>query len=162
MGAESASTTVTFVGVNLSDMQAAPTAIFANGTETSDITIKLRDKDGATVGSEKIDFVTDLGTLAASSATTNTDGVATVTITAPTSTGTATITARYGLLSATTTVIFSSPVPVGIITLAASPANHTSGWLQFQSDHGYPDRYLGFSKPKGYARNIHHGPRGLQ
>ena len=45
VGSDSDSITVTFSGVSLSNMQATPSAIFANGTDTSSITVRLQDAE---------------------------------------------------------------------------------------------------------------------
>ena len=91
-----ASVTVTFRGVSLTNMQATPAAIFANGTDTSTITVRLVDSTGVSIAGETIVFSTTGGTITTAAAKTDTGGVATTELTAPTVTGTATITATYG------------------------------------------------------------------
>ena len=122
VGTGSGSVEVLFKGVSLTNMQATPTAIFANGTDTSSITVRLQDAGGVVVSNEIIGFTTNGGTLASGSVNTDTDGVATVQLTAPNEMGTATITATYGLLTATTTVSFEA-VQDGSIVLTADPAS---------------------------------------
>ena len=130
VGADSASATITFLGVALSDMQANPATIFANGTDTSEISVRIRDANGLAVEGETVTFTSTLGSIQTATATTGSDGVARTNLIAPNSVGTATVTASYGLITATTTVSFTSSVPVGTITLTANPtsipANGTS------------------------------------
>ena len=113
-------TVVTFMGVSLSDMQATPVAIFANGTDTSEITVRLKDQSGAAVVGETIVFNADKGTLGLLSTVTDADGLAKTTLMAPTVTGKATIKAVYGTLTTNTNVSFEA-VGAGSITLAANP-----------------------------------------
>ena len=121
VGTESGSMTVTFKGVSLTNMQATPAAIFANGTDTSSITVRLQDSGGVAIPNETIGFSTTGGTLASAAANTDTDGVATVQLTAPNVPGTATITSTYGTFTATATVSFEA-LQDGSIVLTADPA----------------------------------------
>ena len=57
----------------------------------------------------------------ASSAFTNSEGIATVNLIAPTTSGGALVTAGYGLISANTSVTFTAQPTVGSITLTANP-----------------------------------------
>jgi adhesin/invasin len=120
VGTDSASTTVTFVGVRLSEMQATPPAIFANGSDTSQITLNLQNDSGIAIAGETITFVTTRGSLSSGTSTTNSEGVAATTLTAPTVPGTATITAAYGTLTATVNISFEG-MGDGSITLTADP-----------------------------------------
>ncbi len=116
--------TVEFVGMMLSDMAAIPPAIFADGAETSQIQIRLRDTSGVAISGEAIQFSTTGGTLTASSAVTDTEGLAIVTLIAPMEPGNATVTARYGTLDPVQiSVNFKKieGVRVGSITLSADP-----------------------------------------
>ncbi len=115
-------TVVTFMGVSLSNMQATPAAIFANGTDKSTITIRLEDQAGVAISGETIDFTTDKGTLSAASAITSAEGIATVELIAPTVAGEATIKAYYGIIETRTFVSFES-IGSGSITLTANPAS---------------------------------------
>jgi len=116
--------TVEFVGMMLSDMSANPPAIFADGAETSQIQIRLRDTSGVAISGEAIQFSTTGGTLTASSANTDSEGLAKVTLIAPTEPGNATVTARYGTLDQIQiSVNFKKieGVRVGSLTLSADP-----------------------------------------
>ncbi len=118
------SVTVEFVGMVLSDMAATPPAVFADGAETSEIRIRLRDSSGVAIQGETISFSTTAGTLTASSALTDTEGLAKVTLIASTEPGTATVTAIYGTLDPVQiTVNFKKieGVRVGSVTLSADP-----------------------------------------
>ncbi len=115
-------TVVTFTGVSLSDMQATPVAIFANGTDTSEITVRLKDQSGVAVVGETIAFETDKGTLSVLSVVTDAEGLAKTTLMAPTVSGKAAVKAVYGTLTTNTTVSFE-PVGAGSITLAADPSS---------------------------------------
>ena len=115
-------TVVTFLGVALADMQAAPVAIFANGTDTSEITVRLKDQSGVAVVGQTVTFATTNGTLNALSAVTDADGLAKTTLIAPTVIGKATITATYGTLTANTDVSFEA-VGDGSIALAVNPTS---------------------------------------
>ena len=122
VGAETGTKTVKFIGVTLANMQATPAAIFANGTDTSQITLSLQNDSGIAIDGETLYFTTTKGALNSASAATSSEGVATVTLTAPTSTGTATITATYGTITTTTTISFEASGS-GSITLVASPTS---------------------------------------
>jgi hypothetical protein len=126
------STQVMFIGVSLTDMKAEPAIIFANGTDTATISVRIRDAVGAAVDGETVSFIVSSGggTLSPWYAVTNSQGIATVQIIAPTTAGTSLVTAFYGLISASTSVTFTSQPTVGSMTLTADPttipANGTS------------------------------------
>ncbi len=122
MGTFADATVVTFLGVALTDMQATPPAIFANGTDTSEITVRLRDQDGVAIVGETVTFATNNGTLTALSATTDENGLAKTTIIAPDTVGTGTVTATYGTLTANTDISFEA-LADGSITLSVSPTS---------------------------------------
>ncbi|MDZ7699068.1 MAG: invasin domain 3-containing protein [Deltaproteobacteria bacterium] len=122
VGTLSDSTTVTFVGVTLTDMQAVPATIFANGTDTSEISVRIRDANGLAVVGETITFTATLGSIQTETVATNSEGIAKTNLIAPTTAGTATITAKYGLITATTQVTFTDEPVVGNIVLTADPA----------------------------------------
>jgi len=123
VGANSASATVNFLGVMLYDIQANPATIFANGIDVSKITVRLRDANGVAVVGETITFTANFGTIQTPAVTTAGDGTATTNLIAATEPRIATVMANYGLLMAGTEVVFTSSVPVGTITLTASPAS---------------------------------------
>jgi len=122
VGTLSTNTTATFRGVSLTNMQATPAAIFANGTDKSTITVRLEDSSGVAIAGETIVFSTTGGTLTSAAANTDTQGVAETELVAPTTTGTATISAIYGTITANTTISFEAS-GVGSITLTASPTS---------------------------------------
>ena len=104
-------------------MAADPSTIIANGTDSSTISVKLKDAKGIAVENETIIFSTTNGLLSSSIGLTDASGVATVDLTAPTITGTAVVKAQYGLLSQTVQVTFatSPEAQVGSIVLTANP-----------------------------------------
>lgn len=73
------------------DLSASPDSIPADGVSTSVVTATVRDVDDNPVGSERVDFTTDLGTVSPESAVTNAGGVATTTLMAGTTPATATV-----------------------------------------------------------------------
>jgi hypothetical protein len=114
---------VDFTGVSLIDMNAAPAAILADGVSRSTITVRLKDVEGVAVKDQTVKFTTNSGTLVSASAQTNDSGVALVEIIAPASAGTATVTAKYGLITATTEIVFQvSSVVVGGISVSTGTA----------------------------------------
>jgi len=123
VGATSASTTVTFLGVRLTDMQSVPATIFANGTDTSEISVRIRDANGAAVVGESVIFATTSGSIQTETVVTDSEGIAKTSLIAPTTPGNATVTAVYGLITAISNVTFTSSVPVGTITLTANPTS---------------------------------------
>ena len=121
-GTYSDSVDVTFIGVSLSDMRAEPTSIFANGVDKSTISVQLKNDFGITVENETVSFSTTNGGLSSSTGTTDTEGLATVQLTAPIVPGTAVVTAQYGLGSpVSVAVAFASAPVVGSIVLSANP-----------------------------------------
>lgn len=92
-------------GVTL-QLSASLTSMVANGTNTSKITLLLKETTNNTgVPSRIIQFSATAGTIPAT-ATTSASGVAQVTLTVGTSPATATVTAALGTLTTTTTVDF--------------------------------------------------------
>ena len=87
-------------------LTASPTSIVANGTNTSVLTLLLRETStNAGAPNRTIQFATTLGTIPATSPTNN-SGVAQATLTAGTTSGTVTVTATLGTVSTDTTVNF--------------------------------------------------------
>jgi|GEM_PF-3933450 len=87
-------------------MTSAPSAIVANGNNTSKISLLVKETTtNAGVTGRSLQFASSLGTIP-SAATTNASGVATVTLTSGTTAGTATVTATLGTLNQTTDVDF--------------------------------------------------------
>lgn len=121
VGEYSDSTTVTFVGVVLTDMKADPSEIIADGAETSTISCRLQDETGAAISGETILFSTTGGTLETGSAVTNDQGLASVRLIAPSVGGSATVTAAYGLISKATEVSFIDPYPEPELIMEADP-----------------------------------------
>ena len=112
-----------FTGASLVDMNAAPAAILADGVSRSTITVRLKDVEGIAVKDQTVIFTTNNGTLASASAQTDDSGVAKVEMIAPASAGTATVTAKYGLLTATAEIVFQVPaVVVGGISVSTGSA----------------------------------------
>ncbi|MDY6988040.1 MAG: invasin domain 3-containing protein [Thermodesulfobacteriota bacterium] len=112
-------TAVEFKGVSLTDMAAAPAAVFVNNI--SSITVRLRDSSGIAVPGETITFTTTGGTLVTQTATTDENGVASVDLIAPTQAGTGTVTASYGLRTAQTDVAFNiNPSGSVVVTAGAT------------------------------------------
>ncbi len=111
-----ASTTVELLGLNVT-LEAAKPIILANGISTTRITLvaKTQNTNVAVVG-QTVTFATDLGTIP-STATTNSSGVAEVTLRSGTTTGTATVTAEIGGVTVQTQVQFTSSA---IVTLSLS------------------------------------------
>ena len=96
---------ISLLGISMV-MTASPTAIVADGDNTSSISLLLKETTtNAGIPNRTIQFATTLGTITATS-TTNGSGVASVNLTAGTTSGTATITATLGTVSTTTTVDF--------------------------------------------------------
>ena len=121
-GTDSDSVDVTFIGVSLSGMRAEPSSIFANGVEKSTISVQLKNDFGITIEDETVSFSTTNGGLSSSTGTTNSEGLATVQLTAPIIPGTAVVSAQYGKGSpVSVAVAFVSAPVVGSIVLSANP-----------------------------------------
>jgi hypothetical protein len=88
-------------------LTANPTSLTADGVSTSSVTALVKDGAGAALPNQPVTFATTLGSITPS-ATTNSSGVATVTLTAATTAGTATVTASAGSARGMTTVTFTS------------------------------------------------------
>lgn len=103
-------------------MSRSSTTVPNNNVSTSTITAHLVDQNGMPISGRKINFATNLGTLSAASAVTDTSGDAEVTIRSD-SDGTATVTGAVdgaAGVTASTTVFFAAPAP-SIITISAGP-----------------------------------------
>ncbi len=101
---KTAATSVNLLGVSLSDMIVSPASIYANGTDESVITIRLKDKNGVAVPGKRIDFFIKegTGTLKKQNSLTDDDGIATTVFVAPVGCdgcdySTSTIEAKFGL-----------------------------------------------------------------
>ncbi|ACQ81027.1 Ig domain protein group 1 domain protein [Beutenbergia cavernae DSM 12333] len=108
---------------------ADPTSVVANETDTSTITVTVRDAQGTvlTEGGAAVEILTDLGTLGP--VTDNLDGTYTATLTAGTTTGPATVTFTVnGATSASTATVLHTPGPAdaGASTIAAAPTSVTA------------------------------------
>jgi hypothetical protein len=113
-GGVSGSATVTFTPGAPAKVavSAAPSSVPADGTTSSTVTTTVTDVNGNPVPGTPVDFSTTLGTLSATTATTDASGVATDTITSSAA-GTATVTATASGVSDTATVTFTSVAPTG-------------------------------------------------
>lgn len=80
----------------------------ADGVSTTPIQVKVMDETGTFVSGALVNATTTLGTLVAASVTTDADGIATFTLTAPATEGTATLTVASDYGTASTTVAFSN------------------------------------------------------
>ncbi len=120
LGTQSAQTVVVFQGVTM-NISASPGTILADGQSQSVITVILkRATSNIAVSGAVITFGTDLGTIS-NEATTNSGGVAEVSLTSGTATGTAHVVASYGAgISRTTTVVFQESVPSNL-EVSATP-----------------------------------------
>ncbi len=109
-----ASTTVQLLGLNVT-LTPAKTSILANGTATTTITLlaKTQTTNVAVVGKEVV-FAVDLGGKIPQTATTNSSGVATVTLVSSTTPGNATVTAVIGSVTITTTVTFTATANISV------------------------------------------------
>ena len=103
-------------------------ALPANGTSTTDVRVELRFASTlVAIPNATVQFGTDLGTIA-SSASTDSSGVALVTFTAGTDPGDASIIARYGnLLTDTVSVELFSPSASTVTAMAASTSLLANG-----------------------------------
>ncbi len=103
-----------------------PVAITANGTSTATLSATVRDAQGFSVGAGvQVNFVTSAGILVSPSASTDSNGVASVTITSATLAGSATVRASAGAALNAATLTFTPGAPAAGtagITLAANPA----------------------------------------
>lgn len=111
-----ASTTIELLGLNVT-LEVAKPIILANGFSTTRITLvaKTQITNVAVVG-QTVTFATDLGTIP-QTASTNSSGVAEVTLKSGTTTGTATVTAEIGGVTTQATVLFTS---AAVVTLNLS------------------------------------------
>jgi adhesin/invasin len=102
-------------------LSAVPASVIADGAATTTLTAIRLDASGLPVTGSTIAFFTNAGTLAASSATTDSSGKAAVKLKSGTIAGRATITARETSsgLSASTTVAFTSATPSNLVVSAA-------------------------------------------
>ena len=114
--------TIPFEAVLVRDAQivlsATPNVIAANSTMTSTITATIRDVMGLLAPNAQVLFSTTLGTLSSDRATTDSNGIATVTLSPGTTTGTAIITATFEASSKSTSVTIA---PM-ILKLTATPS----------------------------------------
>nr|WP_245995134.1 invasin domain 3-containing protein [Inmirania thermothiophila] len=129
--------TVTFASVSVSPadvgslvLDAATAQVVADGATRVQIRATLTDVDGEPIANEAVSMSTNLGSLqtqagaAASSATTNADGVAVLFLEAPTTAGKATVRAEFLGYVATTQVEFLPGDPdAGRSSITASPAS---------------------------------------
>ncbi|MCP4345271.1 MAG: hypothetical protein GY795_07065 [Desulfobacterales bacterium] len=92
--------TVTYLGVTLADMIASPASLYANGTDESIITVRMKDSNGVAVVGKRVDFFIKegTGTLKKQNDITDEAGIATTTFVAPVGgEDTSTVEAKFGL-----------------------------------------------------------------
>ena len=109
------------------DLAGTPASITANGTDASTIVATVRDENGQPIGAgTQVTLTTSTGTLSSSTAVTDAQGQASVTLTGTTA-GSATLTAKAGTLTGTTTVVLVAAAPVVTsINLVATPTSITA------------------------------------
>ena len=114
--------TIPFEAVLLRDPQmiitANPTIIAADSDMTSTITVTVRDTMGILAPNIQVTFTTSIGELNPPTTATNQNGVATTVLSPGSTTGTAEITATWGEVSKSTTVIIDS----GTLSISANPS----------------------------------------
>lgn len=98
-------------------ISATPTVIATNSSMTSTISVTVRDVMGILAANVPVTFTTTMGTLSSSTATTDVNGVATITLIPGSNTGIALITAISESLSKSTSVTIAS----GALLLSADP-----------------------------------------
>ncbi len=126
----SGSTSVTVVAEGTSQVAtvlavAGATTLVADGVSTVAIRATVSVTSGVPAGIE-VTFTTTAGSLAPTTARTDTNGVATVNLIAGTGLGDVTVTAAAGGFNATTTVTFTAGAPA-VIQLSANPATVNAG-----------------------------------
>ncbi len=107
-------------------VSAEPDSIVADGTSKAVIRATVLDSSNVGIAEVTVTFTTTLGTLSATSATTDASGVAVVDLTSGTRIGTATVTATAGDFSDNTTVDFVAGPPA-VVSLEATPATVNAG-----------------------------------
>jgi len=101
-------------------------SVVADGVSTDALTATVTDTSGNPIPRAVVNFSATAGTLAASSDTTNSGGVAQVMLTAPSQVGNATATASTAGYSATQSLSFIAGTPTNVL-LSASPASLAPG-----------------------------------
>ena len=121
-GEATGSTNVEFVAGDPATVAvtANPDTVTADGSSTSTITAVVTDANGNPIAGTEVSFATTLGAIA-TTATTDANGVATVTLTASTTAGTATVSATAGTASGSADVVFTSG-PAANMAVNADPA----------------------------------------
>jgi adhesin/invasin len=118
----SATITVTPGPVVAVNVTAAPGVIVADGVSTSTITAQVVDPFGNGVPGQSVGFVTSLGTIAPPSATADSNGVATATLTSAAVIMAATVQATSNGVTGTTVVQFGPPTGQFSGVFTATPA----------------------------------------
>jgi hypothetical protein len=90
---------------------ATPASMQANGTDTSQITVRVTDKVGSPIAGTTVDLAVNLGTLTSVKGTTDATGTAKTTFTAGTVSGTATLVATANGATGLTTITLTSGQP---------------------------------------------------
>ncbi|MGY4535604.1 protocatechuate 3,4-dioxygenase beta subunit, partial [Pseudomonas sp. TE3786] len=121
-GTAHGSAVVTFVAVAAATVTttASPTSIVANGTSTSAISAVAKDAQGNPVVGVTVNWTTTGGTLDKTSSVTDANGVATVELTSPTTTGKATVEANSGGGHSSTEVTFVAGPAAGVTGMSTS------------------------------------------
>jgi hypothetical protein len=113
--------TIPFEAVLIRDPQmvisANPTTLAAGSAMTSTITVTVRDITGILAPNVVINWASTLGTLSSPTSTTNSVGVATITLSPGTTLGTATVIATWGSVTKSINITIAT----GTLTLTANP-----------------------------------------
>lgn len=102
-------------------VNASPASLTANGVSTSLISATVTDRFANPVAGQAVTLTTSLGAVTPLTQTTNSQGVVTATLTAPTTTGLATVRAQADAAAGETMVTFIAGAPV-TLTVTAQPA----------------------------------------
>jgi len=119
-------------------VSASPSSIAATGATTSTITATVTNYAGTALSDVPVTFSTTGGALSATSATTNSSGIATVTLTSATTTGSGTVTAsatadsvtKTGSTTVTFTAVASGTATVIVATSGTLSSGTTIGSIQ--------------------------------
>ena len=115
---------------------ASPGRIPPDGETTSTISAWVRDLEGGLLANKEVTFATDAGVLSATSATTNSSGVAQVTLTAGTDPDTATVTATCEGITARVYVEFGSATAPWIRINSPMGGATISGGVALEAEFG--------------------------
>lgn len=116
---------------------ANPGGINANGTDTTQVTAQIATADGAPVTGQTVNFITDLGTLTPTSASTDGQGKASVTLRAGVIAGTATVTATASTVTGSVLVPIRTGNPAKMYATVHAPG-YIAATNGFPSPAGVP------------------------